>query len=191
MNKKQNFDNHLFVALSIIIGVAVTSALESWTLIIRNLDFIELSFLQAFWALWAFFYAIQFWWGLWKYQEIKWDFNNFLLFLLIAISIFLLNDLIYPQIVLGEKISLGQYYYEIRPWYFGTFFILMLLTVLRSLYVAKRKIFDKVNIGYYFSMVLTAIGGLNEDPDFHRVGVVLGVFLFVFLVNKSSLRVSL
>ena len=112
------FDDHLFVTLSIIVGLALASALESWVQIIRNLAYTELFHLHAGYSFFAFIWAVQFWWGLWKYQNIKWNFQRFLLFLFIAISIFLANELAYPEIVNGEFISLKDYYFSIRPWFF-------------------------------------------------------------------------
>jgi hypothetical protein len=187
----QKFDDHLFVALSIIIGFAITSALESWTLIIKNLATIEMSYFHYFWSAWAFFYAIQFWWGLWKYQDIQWNFREFLLFLSMAIIIFLLNDLIYPEIVSGEAILLREYFFAVRPWFFGLFSILLGLTLVRSIRIAKRTRGDRINIAYYFSIILGILATLSDSVLLHNAGIALGAGLFLFITGRAALQVSL
>jgi len=188
---KQKFDDHLFVALSIIIGLAITSALESWTLIIKNLATIEISYFHSVWSLWAFFYAIQFWWGLWKYQDIRWDFGKFLLFLSMSVSIFLLNDLIYPDFVSGARLSLRDYFFEIRPWFFAVFSFLLLLTIVRSIRIANRDRRDKINIAYYFSLLLSVVAALSDSLVLHNVGIAMGLGLFLFIAGRAALRISL
>lgn len=187
----QKFDDHLFVALSIIIGFAITSALESWTLIIKNLATIEMSYFHSFWSVAVFFWAIQYWWGLWKYQDIQWNFRMFLLFLSMAITIFLLNDLIYPEIVNSDPISLRDYFFSIRPWFFGVFSILLTLTLVRSIRIVKRSMSDQTNIAYYISIILGILATLSDNVVLHNLGIAIGLGLFLSIAGRAALRVSL
>lgn len=191
IKKEQKFDEHLFVALSIIIGFALASALESWTQIIRNLAFIEIGHQHLFWSIVAFYWAIQYWWGLWKYQNIQWDFANFLLFLSMSVSIFLLNDLIYPEFVRGEALSLTDYFFEIRPWFFGDFSLLIVLIIIRSVRITQRSVKDKVNILYYFSLLLAIIGTISSSPTMHNIGITIAVVFLFYIASKGALKLVL
>jgi hypothetical protein len=191
IKEDQKFDDHLFVALSIIIGLAITSALESWSLIIKNFANIQIGHQHLFWAVVAFYWAVQYWWGLWKYQDIQWGFSNFLLFLSMSVTIFLLNDLIYPEIVEGKALSLADYYFDIHPWYFGVLSLLILLTIFRSIRVAKRAVKDKVNILYYFSLLLSIIAAISSSPAFHNIGIAISIALIIFVAGRGALKLIL
>jgi len=176
--------DHLFVALSIIIGLALTSALESWTQIIRNLANTEIYYLHVLYSFVAFVWAIQFWWGLWKYQDIQWSFPNFILFLTIAILVFLLNDLIYPQVVQGEPISLRQYYFEIRPWFFGALSLSLLLVTFRSVTLTKRPIVHRTNLGYLIALAFTFSLIFSNNMILHNLSVI-GYLILLFHISKD------
>jgi len=187
MNKHQNldkFDDHLFIAFSIIIGLAITSFLENIALIIKNWDNVELYYLQIFWAFTMFFYAIQFWWGLWKYQDIKWNFKVFLLFTGIAISLFLGNNIIFPEFEIGQFISLRLYYYQIHSWFFAVYCFWTIVVVTRSITVGKRPITGKVNMSYYVGIIGTLSLAIIGSQKYHEFMVFPSLGLMLLQLGR-------
>ena len=171
----EKFDDHLFVALSVIIGLAITSFLENIALLIKNRAIVEFYFPPVVLAFILFFWAIQFWWGLWKFQDIEWKFQTFLLFVGLATSLFLMINLIFPEIEMGQAISIRSYYYQIYPWFYATSSIWFILSIIKGVSIKYRALFSKVNLGYGAGFIFSLILLLSSNSQLHEILILISI----------------
>ena len=185
MEKQQEqFDNHLFVLFSIIIGLALTDFLEGIALLILNWERVEFYWVHTFSAIVVFLFSLQFWWGLWKYQSINWSFVNLLLFLGICSTIFLLNKMIFPDILPGQSIiSLKDHYFDIRAPFWFTYLGWGILTLARSITILKRSTLARQNIMYVIAIGAALTLAINAEESTHVTLTIVGLIVMIISVG--------
>jgi len=189
--KNEKFDDHLFVALSVIIGLAITSFLENIALLIKNRALVEFYYPQMILAFIVFFWAIQFWWGLWKFQDIKWNFQTFFLFVGLATSLFLMNNLIFPEFEIGQAISIRSYYYQIHSWFYAISCFWFILSIIKGVSIKYRPLFSKVNLAYGAGLIFSFILLGSNNSTLHEILILISiVFPIIGVVWGLDLQIK-
>ena len=80
---------YIFVAISIILGLAITRLLHTVGILIRAHRDVEFHWSTALWAVCVLTYCLQFWWVGWALRQIEdWDFINFVVLTAGAICVY-------------------------------------------------------------------------------------------------------
>ncbi len=88
---------YVFVAVSIILGLAIARLLQAAGILIRVSRRVRFHWASAIWALCVMAYALQFWWVGWGLREIEsWSFVDFLILIFGAICVFFAAEMSLP-----------------------------------------------------------------------------------------------
>ena len=107
----------LSVALSFVLGLAVTLVLTSLLAAFRARRETELDWLPFTWAAYVLVYQFQYWWAIFELSSFpEWTVISFGLLLLLAIILFLAGGLVLPQGFTKYPDDLGRYFREDGKW---------------------------------------------------------------------------
>ncbi len=80
---------YIFVAISIILGLAITRLLHTVGILIRAHREVEFHWSTALWGICVLAYSLQFWWVGWGLRHVQeWDFMNFVILTAGAICVY-------------------------------------------------------------------------------------------------------
>jgi len=89
---------YVFVAISIILGLAITRLLHIVALLIRAHSYVEFHWATALWGLCVMAYALQMWWVGWGLRDLgEWTFANFSILTLGSICVYGAAELAMPM----------------------------------------------------------------------------------------------
>lgn len=88
---------YVFVAVSIILGLAIARLLQAAGMLIRVHHQVRFHWASALWALCVMAYALQFWWVGWGLHDVKtWSFVDFLVLIFGSICVYLAAEMALP-----------------------------------------------------------------------------------------------
>ena len=89
---------YIFVAVSIILGLAMTRLLHSVSLLIRSHHRVTFHWASAVWGLTVLVYILQLWWVGWKLRDLPaWAFSDFLTLVVGAIFVYGAAEMALPD----------------------------------------------------------------------------------------------
>jgi len=101
----------LSVALSFVIGLAVTYLLTSLLSLIRERRTCRPDWLPLLWAFYVFGYQVQYWWAFFELSRTEtWSLKVFLALLLYAVLLFTAGGLVLPNDAAGHSEGLRVYF---------------------------------------------------------------------------------
>lgn len=88
---------YVFVAISIILGLAITRLLNTVAMLIRAHRIVEFHWASALWGLCVMAYTLQFWWVGWGLRDFEhWSFLNFVVLTVGSICVYGAAELALP-----------------------------------------------------------------------------------------------
>lgn len=101
----------LSVALSFVLGLAVTLLLTSMLRVFRARKRLRLDGITFAWVIYIFVFQIQYWWAIFELSALpQWTLQMFALTLVLAIILFVAGGLILPS-------SFGEYPHDLREYF--------------------------------------------------------------------------
>lgn len=89
---------YIFVAVSIILGLAITRLLNSVAMLIRAHERVEFHWASVLWSINILVYALQLWWVGWDLRELEeWSFLQFMVLIFASISIYGAAEIALPM----------------------------------------------------------------------------------------------
>ena len=124
---------HVRIVMGMIIGLGVTRLLAGVTRIVQHPTQYKLYPVHLAWVGSILLLLIHFWW--WEfalYGMQDWTFGKYLFLICYSIVLFLLTAFLFPE-SMRDYTSYEDYFYSIRPWFFGLLGGTYLLDVLDTL----------------------------------------------------------
>jgi hypothetical protein len=107
----------LSVALSFVLGLAVTLLLTSFLGVFRHRRTTRIDWLPLIWAVYVLAFQFQYWWALWELAALpRWTVATFGLVLGLAALLFLAGGLVLPTGVGEYPADLGSYFEDDGKW---------------------------------------------------------------------------
>lgn len=160
--------DYLSVLISIVLGLGITQLLSGFGRWLEQRASFRAYGPAVAWALFLLLVHIQSWWamfGLRYWQD--WSFLQFLMVLLQPIVLYLLAKLIFPTS--GSRLSLRENFYLQRPWFFGAFLFLILVSIVKDL-VRQGSFPEPANLGFHgFLFLIGALALAARSDLFHRI----------------------
>lgn len=158
---------YLSVLISIVLGLGITQLLAGFGRWLEQRATFRAYGPSIAWAAFLLVVHVQTWWsmfGLGYWEE--WNFLQFSVVLLQPIVLFLVTVLVFPSSSAAE-LDLRTNYFAQRPWFFGLFLALLVVSLLRDL-VRMGHLPEAANVAFHG--LLFAIGGaaLATERDVHH-----------------------
>lgn len=176
---------YLSVLISIILGLALTQLLTGAGRLIRIRDRVAFFTPVAIWMGVLFIIIVQSWWTMFTlrlYDE--WTFDRFLVVLLHPMLVYLLVELITPDVEGGGGVDMKANYFRQAPVFFGAMLGLLLASLARPLVLTWRFTpwLDFAFHAVFIALSIIAIFWRSER--FHRLASLLVVLLlFVYVAS--------
>ena len=120
---------YLTVFVAVIMGLAVTRLLSAIGGSLRHRRSITGHWTHSIWALNVLIYVVSIWWALFAWNQLpEWNYFLFLFIVLYAIVLYLLSDVLYPDVV-GPGLDLEAHWIEHRGLFFGILMFAVLLDI--------------------------------------------------------------
>jgi len=108
---------HVAVAISIILGLGVTTLLTAALDLFRHRRELRFHWVPLTWALLIFWLHLQFWWALGLLGQVdEWSHGNFLLAIALAVSLFSAASLIFPSRASTDANDLEEFFRREGKW---------------------------------------------------------------------------
>lgn len=124
---------HIRIVLGMIIGLGVTRLLAGVARIIQHPAQYRLHSVHLAWVASVLLMLIHFWWwefGLYDIQN--WTFGKYLFLICYSFVLFLLTAFLFPE-SMRDYSSYADYFYSIRPWFFGLLALTFVLDIVDTL----------------------------------------------------------
>lgn len=124
---------HIRIVLGMIVGLGVTRLLLGVTRIIQHPNQYQLYPVHLAWVGSVMLLLVHFWWwefGLYTIQH--WTFGKYLFLICYSVALFLLTAFLFPD-SMRDYTSYEDYFYSIKPWFFGILALTYLLDIVDTL----------------------------------------------------------
>ncbi len=173
----------LSVALSFVLGLAVTVLLTSLLTAFRNRRKTRMSWLPLTWA--AYLLAIQFdiWWEVYGLVSMEsWTAGAFVLLLLIAVLLFAAGGLILPTGLGDYPEDLDEYFQHDGRWAVAIVAAFHITAIIANTALFDVDIFGPMNIWNIVAIVITVVViGAKQRSIQGAASIVYGVWFCVYL----------
>lgn len=171
---------YLSVLVSIIIGLALTQLLSGAARLIQRRRRIRVHAATLCWMLVLFLVDIQVWWVAFERRgSEEWEYFSFLLYLLIPVTLFLLNYLVLPDLDDQQATDLAANFDDNRGWFFGLLTAIPLLSLTEQ-FVRDGVIRADADVGFRVAFAVAAMVAARVRSarfQFWIAITVLGLFL--------------
>ncbi|MGC4024184.1 MAG: hypothetical protein QM744_02855 [Mesorhizobium sp.] len=124
---------HIRIVMGMIIGLGVTRLLAGVARIIQHPGQYKLYIVHLAWVASVLLMLIHFWW--WEfdlYAVQSWTFGKYLFLICYSFVLFMLTAFLFPE-SMRDYFSYEDYFYSIRPWFFGLLALSYLLDIMDTL----------------------------------------------------------
>jgi hypothetical protein len=177
----------LMIALSFVLGLAVTVLLTSLIVAFRARRKSQMSWLPFAWAAYLLVIDFEVWWEIFGLASMEnWSVGAFILLLLLALSLFAAGALVLPTGIGGYPEVLDQYFQEDGRWGVALIALFEVVAIVANITLMNVPVFGNMNIWNALAVVLISIVVVVS----HRVvqnavtilyGVWVGIYLWAFV----------
>lgn len=167
---------HVRIVMGMIIGLGVTRLLAGVTRIIQHPSQYRLYSVHLAWVGSILLLLIHFWW--WEFALFglqAWTFGKYLFLICYSVVLFLLTAFLFPE-SLRDYTSYEDYFYSIRPWFFGLLALTYLLDVIDTMLKGPQH-FEHFGNEYLirtpFLVAGCALAVMLKSRSFHVIFVLL------------------
>jgi hypothetical protein len=178
---------YIMVIVSIITGLGLSTILTGVGELIQGRKIIRVYTVHLIWVGFIFLLQVELWWVWWGLRNrIEWDLASFFLLLLHPIVLYVLSIMAFPNISMGERVNLKEYYYDNRTWFFGVFSIYPALNLIRDFvflegpFIDPRHLFLLAFIGITVSLAWSGRKWFHRYTAYGTVSVAL-LYMYLFV----------
>jgi hypothetical protein len=160
--------SYLSVFLSIILGLAITQALQGVRALILARGAVRLFSPSLIWTGIVILMGVQSWWASFGLVNVpSWSFLAFSMVIAQALCLYLLAALVLPDIAPGGGVDLEQHYFLQRRWFHGTLFAMLLFSVTKD-WILSGHLPEPVNLGFHaFFGILSIVSLATRNRVWH------------------------
>lgn len=183
----QIFD-FLSVAVSIVVGLALTHTLEGISRLIQARGRVKVYWVHLLWVVGILMLQIQYWWGAWLFNAVTdWTLSKFGLFLVAPIFLFVAGDMMFPDLTDPSNTSMWDYYYEKRRSIFGLLIAYFIAASVNISLIRESGNWLLPSHGFRLAGVaIMLVNILTDSPRVHAILAIVAVVsfaLFIVLLN--------
>jgi len=177
----------LTVALSFVLGLAVTVLLTSFVNAFRSRRKTRMSWLPLAWAVYVLVTQFETWWEIYGLASTEiWSVGSFILLLLVALTLFLAGALILPSGVGDYPEDLDKYFREDGRWGLALVAAFCLTGITANTVLFNLPLLGRMNLWNAFAIGLIAVAIAAKRRAVQcaatiAYGVWLGIYLWVFM----------
>ena len=179
----------LMMIAAVVVAVGMTEIVGGWGRLMRTRAVVKADWLHLGWSIWILAVLIQYWIGMWAYNQLQIDYMGQIFFLIIPTLFGVLAAFaITPDVPMVGELDVREYYWAKRTTVFLPLAAFVLLSYVADLVIVGV---DKVGFDLLFihgvGMVLLILLTITKRLWFH-VSVLSGmaVYTIVSLLKHSS-----
>lgn len=152
--------SYLSVLISIIIGLAITQALQGVRALVLARGAVRSFAPSLIWTGTVVLMGVQSWWASFGLSNVPdWSFAAFAMVIAQALCLYMLAALVLPDIGPDGGIELEQHYFRQRRWFHGTLLLMLVASIAKDA-VINGELPDTANIAFHALFGLLALVGL-------------------------------
>ncbi len=161
---------YLSVLLSIVLGLALTQLLTAAGRLIKARDRVAFYAPTAIWMGVLFAVIVQSWWTMFGLREHQgWTMVDFLVVLAHPTLLYVIVELISPDVAAEGPIRLRDAYFRHVPLFFGATMLLVAISFARPL-VLHGELSDPLDVGFHVVIfALALVAALWRNPRYHAL----------------------
>lgn len=173
----------LSVALSFVLGLAVTLLLTSFLIAFRARHRTRLGWLPLTWAFYVLVMQFDLWWEVYGLSSMKrWSAGSFVLLLVLALSLFAAGGLVLPSATDDYPTDLDQYFDEHGRWAVGMVAAFLVAGSVANVVLFGLDPFGSMNMLNAVGLVLAVAAILaRQRPVRSTITVLYGGYLAAYL----------
>ncbi len=164
--------SYLSVLISIILGLAVTQALQGFRGLMLARSRVRGYWPALVWAVLVLVLCVQVWWamfGLSQRSAARWTFLDFSLVLLLTVPLYLMAGLVLPDVDVERGLDLREHYYAHHRWFFSLLVLLILVSIFKTR-VLTGAWPRPADTGFQLAFVVgAAIGAWTRHEWYHKL----------------------
>ena len=185
--------NYIAAAVSVVIGLGLTYLLDDVSKLVQNRKRIRPYWVHSVWVLITILLHFQMWWGFWRFHEVSmWTFPVFFCYLVVPATLFVVADLLFPEMTPSTEMSLKNYYFDNRQWIFGALAVFLTLAAISSsVIVIDGRWLHPSNAARATGIGLAIVAASSKNETVHAVVCILVLLLltvFLLLFNSEPLK---
>lgn len=162
--------NYLRIVLSIVIGLGLTTALNSLGKVIKFRQFVRFYWVAVLWEIGVLLMLLLHWYSIWTFHQTHdWTYPKFLLLLLPSMSLYVTSHLAFPEFLQGHKYDLESFYYRNRKFFFGAASTYFVFDALQSRLILGNAWLELDNGFRVLGILLVLASANTENRKFHAV----------------------
>jgi hypothetical protein len=172
--------DYLSVLLSIVLGLALTQLLTGVARLIKARDRVRLYSPPIVWMAILFVVIVQSWWAMFSLREHnEWTILGFLVVMVHPVVLFLMVELLMPEVNQQQDVDLANAYERQAPLFFSAILVLMISSLLRPVVLSGKlaEPLDVIMQAVFFA--LSAVAIFWRSNLYHRVLAPLTALLVV------------
>lgn len=176
---------YLMVALSFVLGLAVTVLLTSLVVAFRLRRKSQMSWLPFAWAAYLLVIDFEVWWEIFGVASMEsWHVGAFILLLLLALLLFAAGALVLPTGIGEYPEDLDEYFQEDGRWGVALIALFEVVAVVANITLLDVSVFGSMNIWNALAAVLISVVVIARHRVVQSVATILfGLWLGIYLVT--------
>lgn len=160
--------SYLSVFLSIILGLAITQALQGVRALVLARGAVRLFAPSLIWTGIVILMGVQSWWASFGLVSVpSWTFLAFSMVIAQALCLYLMAALVLPDIAPDGGIDLEQHYFRQRRWFHGTLFAMLACSITKD-WILNGYLPEAANLGFHaFFGVLSVVSLATANRVWH------------------------
>jgi len=161
--------SYLSVLLSIILGLAITQALQGFRGLMLARSRVRIYWPSVAWAILLLVLDVQVWWAMYDLRLRRdWSFLDFAAVLAQTIPLYLLAGLVFPDIRTEGTVDLRTHYYENHRWFFSLLVLLLVISIGKEAILIGR-LPAPLDLAFQLTFVAGSLfGALNSREWCHK-----------------------
>jgi len=186
--------NFISVAVSIVLGLGLTCLLNDISRVIQNWNRVKLYWVHCIWVAVIIGLHFQLWYGFWIYHSVpRWTFLSFVGYMLAPALLFLIADLLFPELVASEvddqRFDLRTYYNSIHTPLFATLSAYLITVTALTIFLKPSNEFPIVPMLCRLAGITCAVlAMIFRSEAVHGVLVIVVLALFLLFVCTAHLQ---
>ena len=179
----------LMMIAAVVVAVGMTEIVGGWGRLMRTRAVVKADWLHLGWSIWILAVLIQYWIGMWAYNQVQIDYMGQIFFLIIPTLFGVLAAFaITPDVPMVGELDLREYYWAKRTAVFLPLAAFVLLSYVADLVIVGV---DKIGFDLLFihgvGMVLLILLTITKKLWFHAVVLAcLAINTIAFLFKHTS-----
>ncbi|HYG65093.1 MAG TPA: hypothetical protein VEL74_21095 [Thermoanaerobaculia bacterium] len=186
-----NTFDYLSVLLSIVVGLGLSRMLGNFGELVLQRAKVRFYWVPLVTAAIVFLAHVEFWWSAFGFREIpEWNFFSFILLLFVTIALYMMSVFVLPDPQGEASVDLYAHYYSVRPWFFSTACLYLVLDICFDILVDGEPFLDGVRLFQAAYVGLLTCAAATNRPRLHQSVAVLTLLLFLIQITMLGLEIG-